>query len=49
MYIRYYVPSASLPPGHFCLAILDVSVAGHAMLHVLSISKGHPPATHEMI
>ena len=41
--IVMFLPSASLPPGHFCLAVIDGSVAGHVMFHTSSCSKGHPP------
>ena len=36
-----YIPSASLPPGHFCVATTFTSVAGHVIFHVASCSNGH--------
>ena len=36
-----YIPSASLPPGHFCIATELTLVAGHVMFHAKSCSKGH--------
>ena len=42
-HISTYLPSASLFPGHFCLAVVDVLVAGHVMFHTSSGPKGHPP------
>ena len=37
------LPSASLLPGHFCLAVVEALVAGHIMFHISSSPKGHPP------
>ena len=42
-YLRMCSPSVSLPPGHFCGAVISLAkVAGHVIFQVLSCSEGHP-------
>jgi len=40
------IPSASLPPGHFCRLSSLTLVAGHDIFHVSSCSGGHPVSTY---
>ena len=41
-YLILLLPSASLLPGHFCLAVVDALVAGHVIFHTSSCSREHP-------